>query len=68
MRKRKTSNGNRKISELELNLKLACWIRNNDKERIKLWNYFNKIDTYGQISTINKLEQIENLIQDRKMK
>ncbi len=65
---RKASRGNRRISELELNLKLACWIRDNDKKRIKLWNYFNKIDIYGYLSIASKLEQIENLIEDRKRK
>jgi len=58
----------RKVSEFELSLILASWVRNNDKAKIKLWNKLNKLDIHNHLSTASKLEQIENLIQSRKMK
>ncbi len=61
----KTATGWRKVSEFELNLKIACWIRNNDKERIKLWNKFIKLDKHNQISTEDKLQRIENLLKEK---
>jgi hypothetical protein len=59
----------RKISDFELEVIVASWWRNEEYEKLKWLKYFNDHEAAincRRITNADKLEQIENIIRDRR--